>query len=311
MLRKILRTFKAGVQNFFRNGWLSIATVSVIVITLFIINIQIAVVFANEMLLREVEDRVNISVYVNLDVPEEEIMNMKEVIEAYQEVIAVEYISKEDALADFKERNKDNETIQQSIEELGTNPLGAVLNVKAADPSLYESIASKIEQSTYGEKISKVNYQKYRGIIDNLNKEIKSNQRVAIALGATLSVIAILITFNSIRITMYSHRQEIEIMRLVGASNNYIKFPFIWEGIFYGIAAAIITVPLVYFYLNFIGSDDMADSILPFSNTRFIQQFLSDYFLKNLALVLAGQFLFGIFLGVVSSAIAIRRHLKV
>jgi len=311
MLRKLYRTFKAGVQNFFRNGWLSIATVSVIVITLFIINIQVAIVFANEMLLKDVEGRVNISVYVNLDVPEDEILNMKQVFESYSEVTEVEYISKDQALADFRERNKDNETIQQSIQELGSNPLGAVLNLKAQDPSQYETIASKIQQSTYAEKISKVNYQKYRGIIDNLNKEIKSNQRVAIALGATLSLIAVLITFNSIRITMYSHRQEIEIMKLVGASNNYIKFPFIWEGIFYGIAAAIVTIPLVYLYLKFIGADEMSESILPLSNTRFLRAYLSDYFLRNLLMVSAGQFLFGIFLGVISSMIAIRRHLKV
>lgn len=310
MFYKLLRTFKAGVQSFARNGWLSLATVSVIVITLFIVNVQVAIVFANDMFLKEVEDKVNISVYINLDIEENEIMKIKSDVESFTQVKNVEYVSSKQALADFRERNKDNETIQKSLKELGSNPLGAVLNVKAHNPDQYEEVANMIGQAEYADKISKVNYQKYSDIIDNLNKEIKSNQRMAIALGLTLSFIAILITFNSIRITMYGHKQEIEIMKLIGASNNYIRMPFIWEGIFYGLVAAIISLPLIYFYLNFIGSEEASNSILPFSNARFIKTFLVDYFVKNIILVIAFQIIFGVSLGVVSSILAIRKHMK-
>lgn len=311
MFTKLVRTLKAGVQNFIRNGWLSVATVSVIVIALFIINVQVAIVTANELLLKDVQSHVNISVYFNTDVDETKVINAKDQIRQYPNVTLVEFISKEQALADFKENNKDNETIQRSIEELGSNPLGPVLNVNATDPNHYEGIASQIEQSEFASDISKVNYRKYQGIIDSLNNEIKANQRVAILLGLTLSIVAILITFNGIRINIYAHKQEIEIMRLVGASNNYVRLPFIFEGIFYGVAAAIVAVPLAYFYLSFIASGDTSNSILPFSNTKFIQTFLNDYFIKNIALVILSQFFFGILLGVISSAIAIRKYLKV
>ncbi len=311
MLLKLVRTLKAGLNNLVRNGWLTVATVSVLTIALFIVNVQIAIVVANNLLLDDIENRVNISVYVNTDVPENEITDIKNEIERYSEVESINYVSREQALEDFKERNKDNETIQKAVEELGSNPLGAVLNIKAYNPDDYNNISGKIEQASFSEKISKINYQKYRSVIDNLNKEIKSNQRVAVVLGLTLSIIAVLITFNSIRITMYAHRQEIEIMRLVGASNNYIRMPFIWEGIFYGLIAAVIAVPLSYFYLNFVAAGEAANSILPFSNTRFIQTFLSDYFVRNLHYVVLSQFVFGMLLGVISSAIAIRKHLKV
>ncbi|MEA2006636.1 MAG: permease-like cell division protein FtsX [Patescibacteria group bacterium] len=311
MFVKLTRTFRAGVQNFIRNGWLSIATVSVIVTAMFIINVQVAVVTANELLLKDVQERVNISVYFKTQTEENRVLEAKREFEVISNVTKVVYISKEQALENFKASTNDNETIRKSIEELGTNPLESVLNVSATDPDEYEAIAGQIDRSSFAEDISKVNYQKYRGIINSLNKEIKSNQRVAILLGLTLSIVAILITFNSIRINMYSHRQEIEIMRLVGASNNYVRLPFIFEGIFYGFAAAGIAVPLAFFYLNFISSGETSNSILPFSNTKFIQTFLNDYFIKNIILIVLAQFFLGIFLGVVSSAIAIRKYLKI
>jgi len=109
---------------------------------------------------------------------------------------------------------------------------------------------------------------------------------------------------------MYSHRQEIEIMRLVGASTNYVRLPFIWEGIFYGFIASVIVLPLSYFYLKFISSGG-GGSILPFSNTRFIDDFLKNFFMENIAWIIVFQIMAGIFLGVISSVIAIRKYLKV
>jgi len=311
MFAKLSRTFKSGWKNLIRNGSLAIATIGVITITLFIINVQGATVFANNTLLKEVESRVNISVYVNTEMSEAETLKIKSEIERYPEVKSVEYISREDALASFKELNSDNETIQRAISELGENPLGAALNIRAYNPDQYQAISKKIEASSFRESVLEVNYQKYRGVIENLNKEIKSNQRMALTLGITFSVIAILITFNSIRITMYAHQKEIEIMRLVGASNNYIRLPFLWEGIFYGLIAAIIAIPLSYFYLKIVATGDASGSVLPFSNSRFIQSFLSGYFVENALWIISSQLFLGILLGVISSVLAIRKYLKI
>lgn len=311
MFIKFTRTFKAGLQNFLRNGLLSLATISVIIVTLFIVNTQVAVVAANDFLLKDVKDRVNISVYLKKGITQNEIDTIKKEIEDYNEVSQVIFVSEDQALDEFKEQNKDNETIEKALNELGENPLGAVINIRSDNPDYYESIASRIEGGQYAGMISKVNYAKYKGVINNLNQEIKSNQKIAIILAATLSLVAILVTFNSIRITMYSHRQEIEIMKLVGASNNYIRMPFIWEGIFYGLVAALVAIPLSYGYLDFISDGASSNSILPFSNTKYIKTFLTDYFFKNIFHVILFQFAFGIFLGVISSLIAIRKHLRV
>lgn len=312
MLLKLYRTLMTGLQNFYRNGWLSFATISVIVITLFIINIQVAVTVANNLLLQDVENRVSISVYFKQETLESDVMKVKDEFSRYREIKDIEYVSKEKAFEEFKQKNKDNETIQKSIEELGGNPLGAILNIKAYNSDQYEIIAKAIEESKFKEIISKVNYHKYKDFIDNLSRNVKNNQRVTIILGLTLSIIAVLITFNSIRITMYSYRQEIEIMRLVGASNTYIRFPFIWEGILYGVISAIVVVPLMFLYLHFVTQGDAGNGLMPLSNnTIYLKTFLTEYFQKHLILIIFIQLVIGVLLGVISSMIAIRRYLKV
>lgn len=310
MLIKLFRTLKAGFQNFYRNGWLSVATISIITITLFIINIQLAITVANNFLLQDIKDKVSISVYFNADVSEADVLRVKDEFGKYQEVQSIEYVSKDQALSDFEERNADNEVLRESIRELGDNPFEATLNIKASDPDQYELIARSVEESEFKELISSVNYHKYRNIIDGLSKEVKSNQRNGIILGVTLAFIAVLITFNSIRITMYSYRQEIEIMRLVGASNTYIKLPFVWEGILYGVISATVSIPLSFFYLKFIAGENSSELFLPISNTVYLQKFLADYFLGHIFLMILFQIGLGILLGIISSMIAMRKYLK-
>ncbi len=307
MASNFARSWKTGVKNFLRNGLLSIATISVIAITLFIINIEVAMLVANNLFLEDIQDKVRISVYLKPEVSESKAKEIENEIRAYEKVSSVDYVSKEDALQNFREKNKDNESFRKSLEELGMNPLGAVINVKADNPDDYEAIAGRIESGEMMTHVSKVNYRKYSSLISGLNEGIKSNRKSAIIFGMTFSIIAVLITFNSIRITMYSHRKEIEIMRLVGASDNYIRLPFIWEGILYGVVAAVITIPLAYGYLYFSGGE--ANPILPSSNTEFLKDFLNNYFNRNLVLVIFVQFFLGILLGVTSSMIAIKKYL--
>ena len=309
MASNFVRSWKTGTKNFLRNGLLSVATISVIAMTLFIINIEIAMLVANNLFLEDIQEKVRISVYLKPETSESKARDLENEIRSYEKVSLVEYVSKEVALENFREKNKDNESFRRSLEELGMNPLGAVINVKADNPDDYETIAGRIESGTMTEYISKVNYRKYSSLINGLNDGIKSNRKSAIIFGITFSIIAILITFNSIRITMYSHRREIEIMRLVGASDNYIRLPFIWEGILYGVTAAVITIPIAYAYLYFSGGE--TNSILPSSNTEFLKDFLNNYFNRNLFLVIFVQFSFGILLGVTSSMIAIKKYLDV
>ena len=307
---KIVRTFKAGVQNFWRNRWLSIATICVILIAIFVITVQVGVVVANNLLLEDAQNRVSISVYFKPDIQENQIMAVKDDLSRYKEIKEIDYISKDDALAGFEQRIEGNEILKETLKELGSNPFEDTMNIKAHDPSQYEVIAVSIQNGQYKDLIESVNYDKYKNIIDGLSSEIKSNQRIGFLLGITLSVVAVLITFNSVMITIYSYRKEIEIMRLVGASRTYIQFPFIWEGVIFGFIAGVLSAPLSYLYLRFISSGESSGAILPFSNSIYIQQFLSEYFIGNLLLVILIQVGIGVFLGVISSVIAVRKYLK-
>ncbi len=310
MLLKIYRTFRTGWQNFYRNGLLSVATISVIVVTLFIINLQMAVIFANDLLLQDVKDRVSISVYFKPETSEQDVMRVKDKFSVFQEIKSIEYVSKEEALKDFENKNSNNEVLMNSLEEIGVNPFEPALTIKAEEPEDYEAIAKAIENSEFKEIISEINYHKYKDIINGLSQEINADRKMGIILGLTLSFIAVLITFNSIKITMYSYRQEIEIMRLVGASNNYIRLPFLWEGILYGLISVIISVPLSYVYLKFLSSGATSSAILPFSNDIYIEKFLTDYFHANIIIMILFQLALGFLLGVISSLIAVRKYLK-
>lgn len=307
---KLKRTFEAGVKNFMRNGWLSIATVSVMVITLFVVNVQFAIIGANDLRLKDVQNRVNISVEIKPETTASQVQDFQREIQSFDQVLSVELVDKEEALAEFRSFTQSGSTIQSGIDTLGENFLYDTLVVRAHNPSQYEEVVKKIETSSFASNVEEINYHKYREIIDGLSNEIKTTRKFSITLALTLSLVAILVTFNSIRITMYSHKQEIEIMKLVGASNNYVRFPFIWEGIFYGVAAALIAIPLSFLYLKYITSGDATSSVFAFSNTKFLKDFLSVYFVKHIFIIIPIQLAFGIILGVMSSLIAMHRYLK-
>jgi cell division transport system permease protein len=310
MFLKLARTFKTGFQNFYRNGLLSVLTISVIVIAMFIINIQAAVTYSESLLLKDIEDRVSISVYFKTDTSESKIMNIRDEFKKYREVKSIDYISREEALEEFNKENQDNEILRQSIEELDENPFEASLSVKAYDPSDYKLIADSIKNSEHKKYISSVNYDKYDSIIDSLSGQIESNQKIGFILGGTLSLIAVLITFNSIRITMFAYGKEVEIMKLVGASNNYIRMPFVWEGLFYGIISSIIALPLTFGYLKFVALNESSGSIMPFSSGIYLNEFLNGFFAENLFWIILIEISLGVLLGVVSSVIAIRKYLQ-
>jgi cell division transport system permease protein len=305
------RTFLSGISNAMHNFWLALSVISVIAVALFIINIQIANIVANDLLLKDLQDRVNISIYLKEDVKAEDIRKIKEEIEKFPEVERVVYIPKEQTLERFNRDSEENQTMKEVLGILEENPFEDILNVKAHNPDDYAQISQKLQGEEFKSQIDSVNYEEHKDVINGLNNEIKSSQKMAIILGVILSAIAILVTFNTITITIYTHRKEIEIMKLVGASNTYVTMPFVWEGFLYGVVGAIIAIVVSYLYLHSISGGDNGDTLLFLSNTKFIKQFLGDYFVKNILIAVGLQFVLGILLGVVSSFIAIRRYLKV
>lgn len=293
-------------MNFWRNGWVSLATVLVAVITLFAIG---SLVFAKAILnstLSQIQDKVDVSVYFKTDAMEEEIFSLRDKLEKLGEVKSVEYISGEQALANFMERHKDNALIMQSLEELGENPLGAVLNIKAKETSQYESIAKFLENSRdvsgEGQIIDKINYYQNRVVIDRLSKIIDSAESLGLSISIFLVIISLLITFNTVRLAIYSSREEIGIMRLVGASGKFISGPFVVEGLMHGVIASVVTMGLFYPLTLWLGKS--TENF--FGGINIFQYYLSN-FVQIFILLLA----VGTIMGAISSFIAVRRYIKV
>lgn len=300
---KLWRTFREGWQNFRRNGWLSFATVSILTLSLFIVGISSLLGLTTHYMLQNMRDKVSINVSFNPDVPEHRMLEIRDELAKYKkEISSVEYISRDAALETFLAENKNNAAVTQAIEEIGENPLLASLVIKAVAPEYYEVIVNQLERSTFQSDISRINYDKNKKIFANLERINQTTQKIGLGLGAAFIFIAVLITFNTIRITIYSHRQEFEIMRLVGASNIYVRMPFVFEGVFYGIAAALATALALFGAAYFISP--LTEGAIPQGN--FMGLYIS-FFLP----VFGGILLLGIALGVLSSSIAIRRYLKV
>jgi len=303
------RVVKSGFVNFWRNGFVSLASLLVMVIMLFVLG---AIIFTNVMLtasLDQIKDKVDVNVYFVTTTSEDDVLTIKKSLETLPEVRLVEYISREQALQSFKTRHQNDQFTLQALDELQENPLGATLNIKAKEPSQYAGIVSFLEQKSVSQKnglpiIDKVNYNQdqVKTSIDRLTRIIDSGQRIGFFITIALVLMAIVVTFNTIRLAIYTSREEISIMRLVGASSKYVRGPFVVVGIMYGILSALITMGIFYPATYYLG--------------RSTQNFFGgvnvyNYYIQNFAqifIILLGA---GVVVGAVSSFLAVRRYLKV
>jgi len=298
----IKRISKTALNNFLRNGWLSATTVSVLSITLFMILGLIMASVLTESLITNLQNRVDISVYFNKNTQEVDILNVKNELLGMPEVKSVDYISEDDALAEFREKHSQNDIIIQSLDALEENPLEASLNIKAKDPSQFPKIAEFLESEKFQEMIHKVNYFENQDIINKLNSLVSTIRKVGFTASAILALVAFLVAFNTIRITIYTMKDEIGVMKLVGAANWFVRGPFIIEGVFYGLAASLLTIiiaiPILY------ASNPYVMGFFPDMN-------LFNYYLDNIVQIWLILFAVGGVVGVLGSFISMQKYLKV
>ena len=305
----IKRIFKAGFLSFWRNGFVSFASVLMMTFTLFTILLAIFTGVILNTTLQQFRDKADMNVYFTTDAPEDQILALQKQVNALPEVASTQYVSQDDALAQFREVHQNDQLTLQALDELGSNPLGAVLNVKAKDISSYGTIASFLQnqealQTGQPQIIDKINYfdQQHQDAIDRLVQITNSAKVVGLAIIIIFVLITVAITFNTLRLTIYSSREEIQVMRLVGAGQGYIRAPFIVEGIMYGFIAAIVTLLLFYPLTWWLGAT--TESFFGGINifTLYIDHF------PLLFLIIVGS---GVVLGAVASYLAVRRYLKI
>ena len=274
---------------------------AIMVLALFVFNGLVLFDVVSERAVDSIQDKIDISVYFHTNTSEDQILNVKQSLESLSEVSGVEYVSRDKALEIFKESYKDDQVISQGINELDSNPLEASLNIKARDPNNYASIATYLESPNLKTYIDSVSYSKNQVVIDRLIAVVNNVNRGGLMLTVLLGIIAGLVVFNTVRIAIHSNREEISIMRLVGASNALVRGPLMVEGVISGVLGAVfslvVVAPVIYF-------------VSPHLNVFIPGLNIFQYFYANIFQLLLYQLIFGISIGVFSSFVAVRRYLK-
>ena len=302
MFTSLIRVIKAGWLGFWRNRWLSATAIGMIslailgIISLLLMNVLIGSLITN------LEDKIDVSVYFKLDTSEKDILETRKELVKLNEVRSVEYVSRQEALNRFKEKHQDNQVLIQSLRELESNPLEASLNIKAQMASQYENVVGFLNQSKYQEIIDKINYLENKAVIARLSSITTTIRQGGLLVLIILAFLAALVSYNTIRLTIYSSQKEIKVMKLVGASNWFVRGPFIIEGAIYGIIAAVIALLVLHPLLWYLAPKITA--YLPGTDLYY-------FFQVNFVALFFLQVAIGITLGTVSSWIAIRRYLDV
>lgn len=306
LFTKFKRVIRYGFLNFWRNAFISTTSVLVMVITLLFIG---SIIFLSAILtasLDGVRDQVDLSVTFIPEAPTAEVLALKEELEARPDVMTVKYTTREEVLEDFRARHAGNNVILQTIDELGRNPFGANLTIQAHNPESYQDIAVFLEPEPAlgaGESIIyRINFKDNELAISRLTSLIGAVERFGLALTVALAFVSVLITFNTIRLIIYTARDEIAVMRLVGASTRYIRGPFVISGVLYGIIAALITLAIFYPLTFWLGE---------VTENFFIGLNVFNYYLENFLQIFLLTTLSGIFIGGVSSYMAVKRYLKI
>ena len=247
----------------------------------------------------------DVTIYFTVNAPEDKIMLLKSSLEQLPEVAQVSYTSADEALKLFRDRHSNDYPTIQALDEIGGNPLGGYLNVKAKEVSQYESIANFLQSDNAlslgsASIIDKVNYHQNKLVIDRLNTIISGAQKLGFLITLLLVIISIIITFNTIRLTIFISKEEIGVMRLVGASKMHVRGPFMIEGAIYGVVATLITLVLFWPATFWLGRN----------MTDFLGINMYDYYLSNFFQIFTILLLSGIILGIISSFLAARKYLN-
>lgn len=300
----ISRITKLGLTNFWRNRWLSLASTLIMTLTLLIITMFVVLTIVIGKTTDRIKSKMDVSIYFKDSATTEEITDVQTSLASRGDVKEVKYISKEEALQIWNESQK-NERIKELIKP-EDNPLPRSLEIKATDPSKLQDIASYIENNqTIQPLVHKVSYEDNKEVIDRLLAITSFVKKLGGIMSITFIIVSILVILNTIRLAIYSRKDEIEIMRLVGASDRFIRVPFIVEGLMYGILASLLAYILMWAGIGL---------VVPLTN-RYLSGTttvtMTDFFLSRFFLLFFMQFLVGILIGVACSLISIRKYLKI
>lgn len=300
------RVARYGLIGFIRNGFVSLAAILVMTITLLVLAGMLISGAALSSVLQQLTDNVDVTVYFTTTTTPDQMMQTQQAVEALPEVASTTLVTADEALSQFEARHANDQLTMQALQELGSNPLEASLEIRAKDTSQYQTIATYLSNqqsngTAVGQTIDTINYYQNETAITRLANLIDAARSLSIGIAFVLGIASLLIAFNTIRLAIYTSRDEIGVMNLVGASHWYVRGPFVIAGILYGVISGLLVLLLLYPLTLWLG---------PGSQQFFGTFNVYDYYLSafpTLFLVVMGS---GIALGALSSFLAVRRYLN-
>ncbi len=299
----LIRVLKFSFQDIFRNIWLSIVTVTILVLALFSMNMLYTVKLISENAVEAVKGKINISLYFKPDASEAMIMDVRERVESLSNVKGVTYISKAEALENFRTKNRNNPEILNALKEIGKNPLSPSLVIVPADFNNSDNLITSLK-SLESDAIESRDFSDNSAILDKINQITLRINEVGLALILIFILTSLLVVYNAIRVAIYTHRQEIEIMRLVGASNAFIYMPYLFSAFFYALVATFL-VAISFFPLLTI--------LQPYLEVFFMDYTVNilAFYAANTWLIFGVQFLAIFLITLAATWLAIRKYAKV
>jgi len=293
------RVFKMSMVSLWRNRLLSLATTVTIVLALFIISVfSLTIIIANKSA-TTLKEKVDLTVYLKDADTNDQVSAFEDIIKSRPEVKSVKYLSKDDALAAWQKSHADNSDIANVI-SASDNPLPRSFEIQTVNPEKIETVANFLDNQDYASLIQEISYKKTKDIVDRLIRITGFIKTLGLALSLIFMLVSVLIVYNTLRLTIYNRSDEIEIMKLVGASNSYVRAPFMIEGMAYGFLGAIISS--IIFYTVYQMSLPPAEQYLEISG-------LSSSLFESLWLIIVLQFAIGLIMGALCSMVAMRRYL--
>jgi cell division transport system permease protein len=308
MNRKLItfsRIIRTGVTNFVRNAWLSIAAMAVMIITLTIVLFSVVTNATFSNTIAQITSKIDVSVYLKDSAQPAQVQGLISDLRGLPNVAGVTYLDKLQALEAYKQQNAGNTQLLSAINATD-NPIPATIRVKPHDLNKIPEIQKALEQKRFGPLIDQISYNGDRkAAIDKIAHATNLVKRAGIVAVAVFGIISVLIIFNTIQMAIFNRRDELTIMRLLGASTSYIRGPFVVEAITYGVISALVSILLIH-SLFVASSSALQATSLGLLDINYAATYFNSHFVQLLIM----QLVLGILIGAASSTVATRRYLK-
>jgi len=300
------RIIRTGMVNFVRNLWLAIAAMAIMIITLTIILFSVIVNATFNNTVQQITSKIDVSVFLKDSVTPKQTQTFLQQLKQLPAVQSVQYLSKNAALQQYESQNAGNTQLLQAIDETN-NPLPATVIIKPKDLNQIDQIRDFVDApaSAQLQSAPASDSGDLRTAITKITHATNILRRVGTGAVIVFAVISVLIIFNTIQMAIFNRRDELQIMRLLGASTGYIRGPFVVETIIYGVLSAIVSVLIIN--ATFVtASSSLQATSFGLLDISYSQSFFESHYWALLTIQLA----LGIFIGAASSVIATRRYLK-